>query len=214
MPPVQRLFTIMTKPWVAMSYLGLVLLSFLYVDKPLALLLQPHNLGTHYPWLGFLTVLGESKFYLVALLLLALVFRYLVRNRLWELRTWFLWLSVLIPNLICLVLKVLLGRARPELLFSEQVYGFYGFHRDASYWSFPSGHTTTIMGFVFGLSLLFPRHAWLYLVIGFAVVASRILLLQHYLSDVMIAADLALLEVGVLWLISCRKACFSRPLVP
>lgn len=213
MPPVQRLFTIMTKPWVAMTYLGLVLLSFLYVDKPLALLIQPHSLSANYPWLGFLTVVGEGKFYLVTLLLIALVFRYLVHHRLWELRIWFLWLCVLIPNLICLVLKVFLGRARPELWFSDQVYGFYGFHRDSSYWSFPSGHTTTIMGFVCGLSFLFPRHAWLYLAIGCAVVASRILLLQHYLSDVMIAADLALLEVGVLWFISCRKACFSRPLV-
>ena len=75
MPPVQRLFTIMTKPWVAMTYLGLVLLSFLYVDKPLALLIQPHSLSANYPWLGFLTVVGEGKFYLVTLLLIALVFR-------------------------------------------------------------------------------------------------------------------------------------------
>ena|SRR3990167_9806044 len=202
---VERLFTVMTKPWVAMSYLGLIALSYFYLDKPLILLISAYHLDTCCSYLQFLTLFGENKIYLISLLLCALFFHYIKHNQQWARRAWFLWLCVLISNLICLILKVSLGRARPELWFNEQLYGFYGFHHQSSYWSFPSGHTTTMMGFVFGLGLVFPRYAWLYLLFGCTVMLTRILLLQHYVSDVLIAVDLALLEVGVLWIFARRK---------
>jgi membrane-associated phospholipid phosphatase len=189
------------------------MLSFFYVDKSLAIYLHALHLSEHYPFLDAITILGESKLYLVSFFLLALLFRYGIRRVRWEASAWFLWLCVLVPNLICLVLKVLLGRARPELWFQDQLFGFYGFQHQSSFWSFPSGHTTTIMGLIWGLSILFPRYVWIYGIIGFVVVVSRLLLLQHYLSDVMIAAYLALLEVGVLWLLLRQKMHVTRALV-
>ena len=123
---------------------------------------------------------------------------------------WFLWLCVLVPSLVCLVLKVLLGRARPDLLFNEHLYGFFGLKTHAPYWSFPSGHTTTVMGFVFGLSVLFPRKCYLFILAGSIVVLSRILLTHHYLSDVMAASYLALLEVGLLFWWSRRFKFFNH----
>lgn len=212
MAPIERLFTVMAKPRMMLGYLALVLWFFLYIDKPLANYLYTLDVSAHVPWLNVFTRLGESKYYLAGLLVLALFWRYVMHNRAWEMRTWFLWLCVFISNLICLVLKVFLGRARPDLWFHDQLYGFYGFHRDSLYWSFPSGHTTTIIGLACGLGLLFPRFAWLYLSMGVLVIVSRVLLLQHYLSDVMIAADLALLEVGVLWILLRRHTWFTRAL--
>jgi len=82
-------------------------------------------------------------------------------------------------------------------------FGFYGFKTSYDYWSFPSGHTTTIMSLAFGLSVLFPRY-WVILVSSAVVVAlSRVLLIQHYLSDVIVATYLALIEVTIL-------VCFLR----
>jgi membrane-associated phospholipid phosphatase len=52
------------------------------------------------------------------------------------------------------------------------------------------------MGLIFGLTVLFPRYFYLLFVTGLVVVSSRVLLTEHYLSDVMVASYLALLEVG------------------
>lgn len=199
MTPFERLLAIMIKPLVMVSCIGVIVVSFLYFDRPIAHYLHGVDLRNNLSCLNWFTMLGLSPLYLIPLFLLALFFRYIRHNRTWEVRTWFLWLCVLFPTIICLILKMLLGRARPDLLFgSSQQYGFYGWHTDASYWSFPSGHTTTAMGLVFGLCVLFPRFFYMFISLGLFLVSSRILLTHHYLSDVMSAAYLALLEVGLL----------------
>lgn len=201
----EQLFSFMTKPRVMLSYLLLVILSYYFVDKNLAMMLFQHHINVEYSFLNGLTFFGESKLFLVGLLGAALVCRYIIRNHAWEERAWFLWLCVLIPNLICLILKVVIGRARPELLFQDNLFGFYGFQHSSLYWSLPSGHTTTVISLACGLSILFPRQSWLYFMAAFVIVATRILLLQHYLSDVLTAAFLALVEVGVLCFVLRRK---------
>lgn len=201
MTPFERLFAVMTKPWVAASYLGLIVLSFIYFDQPIAYYFYSLDLKTKLPILTWITNAGVVGVYFVSLLLLALFFRYIQSNAQWEARAWFLWLCVALPNLICVILKVTFGRARPTLLFSDELYGFYGLQTQAQFWSFPSGHTTTIMGLVFGLSIIFPRYCYAFLVSGFLVALSRVLLTNHFLSDVLTASYLTLLEVGLLLLL-------------
>ena len=198
MTAFDRLLAIMIKPWVVLSYAGLVILSFMVVDKPMAYYFYEFGFRERLHWLNGLTNLGIGAIYLVLFFLLALFFRCIYRNKVWEERSWFLWICVLIPNGFCLALKMIVGRARPDLLFHGQVYGFFGLHTGASFWSFPSGHTTTIMALVFGLSALFPRYCYALIVAGLLVASSRIVLTQHYLSDVLAASYLALLEVGLL----------------
>ena len=116
-------------------------------------------------------------------------------------RSWVLLLCVLIPNIISLALKILLGRARPELLFDQSLYGFYGLHFVRPFWSFPSGHTTTVVGLVLGLMLIFPRHFYAFIVAGLLVISTRVFLTDHYLSDVLGTSYLVLFEVGLLSII-------------
>ena len=170
-------------------------LAFCFIDLPLAQWLYSYHLSQVCPWLWWLTVFGESKLYLGGLLLLALAARYVFRHKDWAWRLWFAWLCVLLPNLICIILKISLGRARPELWFSAHLYGFYGVQFNHLYWSFPSGHTTTIMGVALALRTLFPRYVFIWGLIACLVVISRVLLLQHYLSDVLIATWLCCLEI-------------------
>ncbi len=205
MEPFDRLFKQMLRPWVAAGYVGFVILSFFFFDRPVAWFFHGLDLTNKLPFLHWLTRLGVSEFYVIGLFLFSLFFRYVVRNKTWEARCWFLWLCVLVPYLVCGVVKVLLGRARPELLFSGDVYGFYGFHTQGVFWSFPSGHTTVIMSLVSGLSILFPRHFPALFTAGVLVVSTRILLTQHYLSDVFASSVLALLEVGLVWFIVRRQ---------
>jgi|GEM_PF-373597 len=54
--------------------------------------------------------------------------------------------------------------------------------------SFPSGHTMTAFALATFLSLLFPRMRFLFFLLAFAVGASRIILVQHFLEDAVFGA--------------------------
>ncbi len=193
-----RLFQNMTQPWVVISYVLLATLSFIYLDKPVALWCQSLDWSTSVAVLKGFTLLGYKTMYLMSLPVLALIFRYVFKHKTWACRTWFLWLCVFVPNAVAFVLKIVFGRARPELFLHAQTYGFQWMRWDHVHHSFPSGHTATIMGLVFGLWIIIPRYRWLFLCMGVAVGLSRIFLLQHYLSDVLIAAYLALIEIWII----------------
>ena len=199
MTAFDRIAKKMLRPWVAVCYLSIVALIFLYIDQPVAWFFNDLGLKAKLPILYWMTKLGTGEFYIAALFFLALFFRYAYRNKTWETRSWFLWLCVLTPYVVCGVLKVLLGRARPELLFEQQLFGFYGFHTTPAYWSFPSGHTSTIMGLVFGLIILFPRYCYAFFLSGILLISTRVLLTNHYLSDVITTGYLTLLEITVLF---------------
>jgi membrane-associated phospholipid phosphatase len=95
-------------------------------------------------------------------------------------------------------LKSGLGRARPELWLEYKQYGFYWFKFTKMYWSFPSSHATTIMGLLIGLSLLFPRTVLFSIIPALLIMSSRVLLYQHFVSDILTAIYLTLIESGIL----------------
>ncbi|MDF1828422.1 MAG: phosphatase PAP2 family protein [Legionellaceae bacterium] len=204
--PFERLVFNMTRPWVMSMYVLVTVLSFIYWDKPVALAVHGLNLGQGVVLLKALSWLGLSKAYLLGLPMVALVLHYAFKRVKLAEQTWFIWLCIFIPDLIAVGLKYIFGRARPELLFQEQLYGFQWLKHGHVYHSFPSGHTTTIMGLVLGLCIILPRYRVLFLCLGVAVGISRILLLQHYVSDVLTAAYLALLEVWILQRVLQRYA--------
>lgn len=206
MTPFNRLLAIMTKPWFMLSYVGLIVLSFIYFDRPIADYFYYLDVRNHVPLVALITRLGLGIIYLPSLFILGLFFRYIRKNQEWEARAWFLFICVAIPGSICGFLKILFGRARPSLWLHNDVYGFFGLQLHAPFWSFPSGHTTTIMGMVFGLSIVFPRHAYAFLVTGIIVAFSRVLLNQHYLSDILAASYLSILEIGILLCFLRRKS--------
>lgn len=210
MTPFNRLILVMTKPWVILSYVLFVVVLFLYVDKPLAEYLEYINFRVNFVFLKLITKLGLGLIYMLTFLLAALFFRYLRINPVWEARMWFLWLCVALSGILCGILKILFGRARPDMWFSEQYYGFYWMKMKAPFWSFPSGHTTTLMAISFGLGVLFPRYFYAFILGGFLIAISRVLLVHHYVSDVLTAAYLALLEIGLLlWVL--RKKSWLKP---
>lgn len=85
-------------------------------------------------------------------------------------------------------LKELFGRARPPLLFTKGIYGFFPFAGDYLHASFPSGHTLRIFSSMTALGLALPRLRVPALVLAVIVGASRVLALKHYPSDVLCGA--------------------------
>lgn len=196
--PFQQLQRFLITPWFFGLFVVFITVSFFYFDQPMALFFQSLDLNETASWLNWITHLGLGGSYIVGLFLFALFFRYLQKNRDLENKLWFLWFCVLVPSIVCIGLKIVLGRARPILLFNHEIYGFHGLETSSAYWSFPSGHTTTIMGFVFGLSIVFPRGTIAFILAGLIIAVSRILLTNHYLSDVFFATYLSFLEVSIL----------------
>ncbi|NTU67542.1 MAG: phosphatase PAP2 family protein [Chlorobiaceae bacterium] len=137
-------------------------------------------------WMGIwdaITLAGQSEWYLVGGLAMFLGFR--KRNRRASLAGLFIFMSVAVSGLAADLLKLLLGRARPMLLFDPGTFGFGGFRFGYEWNSFPSGHSATALSVAVALSLLQPRYRLPFLAAGVLIAASRVVLCHHYLSDVL-----------------------------
>ena len=185
------------KPWIIILYAIFVVLAYYFIDIPMATYFCQLDLGVRFPALNILTALGKWYVYIVLFLFLGLFFRYIRSNAVYEARAWYLLGCVFLANLLGLIVKVVVSRARPDLLFSSHEFGFYWFKLSGNYWSFPSGHAITSFSLFAGLGLLFPRFIYILFVIAFLITGSRILLCRHYLSDVMTGLYFGMLTVGL-----------------
>lgn len=96
--------------------------------------------------------------------------------------------TVAIAMLIGETLKWFFGRYRPEMLFSQGLYGFSFFADQGGRHSFPSGHTFRIFSAMTAWSLVWPRaRVWLFSLAALVGI-SRVLVTRHYPSDVLAGA--------------------------
>lgn len=196
--PFERWLKVMKKPWMILLIIGFVFLSIMEFDRSIALYFHAVNFGFFLPIIQGVTLIGSNVFYLVFLLILALYFYFVSHQKTLAFKTFFLWVCVAIPSMICTVLKVTLGRARPDMLFEEHLYGFYGFSTKHGFWSMPSGHTTTALGLALGLCIIAPKYRFIFLTIALFGALTRVLLTDHYLSDVLVASLIVFYEVALI----------------
>ena len=189
-------------------FLIVALVAVLFVFFDPSLFRTFRALGSQDPVLfGFfkmITYLGTSGWILVGAGLIAVVvsavdFRslgYAQRLRLvrYHGMAVYVLVSVAVSGSLMSLVKNSIGRARPKHLDTLGAYHFEFGAFDASFASFPSGHSTTFGAFLMALAILFPRW-WLPLLVA-AVLGggSRIVVGSHYPSDV-----LAGLTIGALF---------------
>ena len=175
----------------------------LWVDLPLAIWIRQtvsEGVDESFEWIG---EMGESgryigvalAFYIVGLVGLARGWRNPVRMSYASMaRGSLLMLSTMaVGGLVVLVLKRSVARARPELFFDKGVYGLgEAFSRANQFNSFPSSHTYAAFAVAVTLGILAPRWRWAFLSLAVLVAVSRLVNLDHYLSDVMTAAGIAI----------------------
>lgn len=99
-------------------------------------------------------------------------------------------LSLILTIIVAGVLKVLLARYRPEMLLFKDQYGFHFLSFKKAYNSMPSGHTTLSFAGLLAIANFFEKK---YITIIAAVIAtvvaiSRVIVLDHYVSDVILSA--------------------------
>lgn len=97
--------------------------------------------------------------------------------------------AVLISGIGVLIVKAIVGRARPykvEATTGEMFFNPLSLASDFASW--PSGHTTTAFAFAAAVGLLYPRSRWLLFPLAALTAYSRMALGVHYLGDVVMGA--------------------------
>ena len=112
----------------------------------------------------------------------------LVAFKLPRLKSWKNWLFQLFfalfsAQVILVITKILVGRARPYQALMQGYQSFAPLHLNNAYFSFPSGHTLNIMLIAGFLGLRYPNQANLILILGFMISFFRVLGLDHFFSD-------------------------------
>jgi membrane-associated phospholipid phosphatase len=105
----------------------------------------------------------------------------------------FVFVSVGGAGLTATLVKNILGRARPKLFDTVGPFDFKLFAFSPDYASFPSGHATNIFGLATVLAMLWPRGKVLLYTIAFWIATSRVVLGEHYFTDVIFGAILGTL---------------------
>lgn len=173
---------------------------FAWIDRPLARRFAGLD-GITAAVFRFITEFGVSTPYLVVAALLAIGFgaaaaragdaaHRRARSRVaW--RSAFVFAAVGGTGLVGDILKPVFGRARPKLYISDGIFGFTWHGAHAAYWSFPSGHAITIVTLAASLAAIERRWLPAATAVAALVIASRIVLDEHYPSDVIAGAFLA-----------------------
>jgi len=165
---------------------GITLYFLLYlskVDIKICLFFKLHKKDLMHRLFSFISSLGDRES-----LLFILVFCSLLPIENLKRKEMFLkgLISLILAGVLCIGLKVVIGRPRPSLLS----YGYYWPHwvslKD-EFHSTPSGHTITAFTLAYILSRYFPKQRFILFAVAFAIGISRILLFYHYPSDIVVS---------------------------
>jgi membrane-associated phospholipid phosphatase len=105
--------------------------------------------------------------------------------------------EITIAFILMTVLKVILARYRPIALMTDNLYGFHFFSMQHNINSTPSGHATMAFAGLFGLGRRLKSQPLmiLFLLIATLVAISRLIIGDHYISDVILGAYLGITSV-------------------
>ena len=190
------------KRWLQAGGAGLllILLSFAFLDRASAYWakgLDPALVA----WCRTLTELGNSAWYLVPLAF-AIPLIYLAQGRSSDPHrrnqlSWLFWAALFIfvaiaaSGLLTDLLKVLFGRARPTMLLRAGDFGWHPPGLTAKLQSFPSGHATTVTALALALGMLAPRLRGALAALTVLVLLSRVVVGEHYPSDLIAGVAVA-----------------------
>ncbi len=168
-----------------------VTVSYLWLDRPIALLAHAELQGFHL--FEKLTLIPDALVPLALVAFLALGLRGLTSRKLSRFQTVVLLSGVSLAVAIVIKdqLKFAFGRTWPETwlrnnpsFIRDGVFGFQPFHGGVGYTAFPSGHTTTICTVMTVLWICYPRFRPLYALCMAAVAIGLVGANFHFLSDV------------------------------
>ena len=181
---------------------AVLIIALYWLDRPLSAWGQglPDGVRAFFEWM---TQWGESDWILILTFiawlgawLLSLLTRDNIRRALRELATvaGFIFLGVGLPSLVSTLLKRIIGRGRPETWVVDAPLSFHSLNWNAyEYQSFPSGHATTAFSLAAVVAFLWPKAFWPAMAFAATIAISRVVLGEHYPTDITAGAVLGLL---------------------
>lgn len=109
-------------------------------------------------------------------------------------------LTVIVTSIVVTWLKILLGRYRPDMLMTQDLYGFHFLAFGNALHSTPSGHATLAFCGFYCIARLLQK-PWLtpiLLLCAVVICLAKLILADHYCSDILFGAYLGI--VLVLWM--------------
>jgi membrane-associated phospholipid phosphatase len=185
--------------WSVPPFLVLILcmVSYAFADIQAALWFYALKNTIYYQFFNFITIFGESQWYLVPGLLLFVAF-YKTKSLLAS-RALYLFSTVALSGIVADIIKYIAGRARPKLYFNNNLYLFDFFHTEADWTSFPSGHSATAFSAAMVLSIYYPRWKVLFYGCASLIALSRLFITKHYISDVIAGSYLGCASTVLLY---------------
>ncbi len=182
----QKLCKIYIHPYFFIPWFLLIVASYFFADLPVTLYFNglKETCPFIFKFFSIITNFGIGEIYIL-LALLMILGGVITKNKRFLSSGMYIALAIFLATRFCEYIKVVAGRARPILYFKEHLYGFYFLKKFDGMWSFPSGHTTVAFAAATAFSLTFPRFWGYFYTLAFLVGFSRIVILMHYLSDVM-----------------------------
>jgi membrane-associated phospholipid phosphatase len=189
-------------PKILIALLIFVLISYLYFDRGVSLYF--HNENTSFQGLAVkVSALINPVFLLIALPII-----YFLNKLFWKNANLYEPLKLLVFALpfsfaVTKLCKLLLSRDRPKRLFLDGTYGFQLFANGD--FSFPSGHACVVGAIVGSLACFMPKYTWPLFFAGILISFSRVIVGDHFLSDVIAGAVLGALMSQLLYLIMKKQ---------
>ncbi len=184
---------------VIISVLIMIMAGFSYnfFDLPVATYFQNLKGNGLYAFFHFLTEFGKAEYFLVPAA--GFYFYNKKKDISASLKAGFVFVSVALSGIIVLLIKIIGGRFRPEMYFKEEAFGFDFFHISHTMTSFPSGHSATALGGAAALALLFSKYRVPFYLFGLAIMISRVIVVRHFPSDIMIGGLIGALTSYILY---------------
>jgi membrane-associated phospholipid phosphatase len=187
--------------------LAVIALMTVTVDGPASALARSID-GDLKWWVDLFAKTGDSFYTLVPSAILAALFgglslssRGTPRGRVYA---WlaaaagFFFVSIAFSGILTNVVKIILGRARPDAAVSLYWPEFHPFAPRGAYHAFPSGHANTLFAIAMALGCFVPRARPYLLALALPLALCRVLQFKHFLSDTAGGAGLAI--ITTLWL--------------
>lgn len=164
------------------SAMLVMLAAFFFFDKPVTFFAAEYKHTLVYDIFKIITEGGRAEYQIVPGILVYIIFR---KKHPFAAKVGLaVALASALAGLSTDVVKFILGRYRPAMLLSDQIYGFAFFEYEYEMVSFPSGHSSTAFGALGLLSLVFRKYRYFFLAAGVLIAFSRVVTLHHYVSDI------------------------------
>ena len=186
-----------TLTWVSAALLVAIFGSIAIVDRPLASLIESQLGGIEQIAGAFTTGLEwvfafelSKYFYAFVLLLIGVVFHLAQKSMARARYFYFVGTTLLLSRVISGTLKNVFERVRPSEWIKSRAPADFFVDGGSS---FPSGHAAFYFGLFLPLALIFPRLKWPLLLFAFLAALARVFDQDHYLSDILASALVAVL---------------------